>query len=95
MNGDLDDEKRLSFLSDLAKRVNKPSSQDAFVYAQVAVASIKLQKQDFDGAHKDLVQSETILESFDSVETSVHAAFYKVYGDYYQVRSCNSSFTLS
>lgn len=53
--------------------------------AKVAVASVKLQKRDVDGAQKDLAQCEGILDTFDSVETSVHAAFYRVYGDYYQV----------
>lgn len=80
-----DNDKRLAFLSELANRVDKPASQEAFVYAQVAVASVKLQKQDIEGAQKDLSQCEAILDTFDSVETSVHAAFYRVYGDYYQV----------
>ena len=79
------EDERLAFLTDLSERVNKPSSQEAYVYAQVAVASAKLQKEDVEGAQKDLVQCESILDTFDSVETSVHAAFYRVYGDYYQV----------
>lgn len=49
------------------------------------MASIKLQKQDLEGARKDLDQSETILDSFDSVETIVHAAFYRTNSEYYQV----------
>lgn len=84
------EDERLAFLTDLAQRVNKPSSQEAFVYAQVAVASAKLQKDDEEGAQKDLVQCESILDNFDSVETSVHAAFYRVYGDYYQAREGNT-----
>jgi len=80
-----DDSERLTFLSKLAEQVNEPSSHDSFLYAKVAVASIKLQKQDFEGARKDLDQSETILDSFDSVETVVHAAFYRTNSEYYQV----------
>jgi 26S proteasome regulatory subunit N9 len=50
------------------------------------VASVKLRLKDFEGARKDLDASETVLDHFDSVETVVHAAFYKVNADYYQVR---------
>lgn len=89
-----DGNERLDFLTDLAKRVNKPSSQEAFVYAQVAVASVKLQKQDLDGAQKDLAQCESILDNFDSVDTIVHAAFYRTYGDFYQVRYCETGASL-
>lgn len=82
----LDDNERLSFLTSLADRVNKPTSQDAYVYAMADVASVKLRLKDFEGARKDLDTCETVLDSFDSVETVVHAAFYKVNADYYQVR---------
>lgn len=85
-NEGLDDNERLSFLTSLADRVNKPASQDAYVYAVADVASVKLRLKDFDGARKDLDASEAVLDSFDSVETVVHAAFYKVNADYYQVR---------
>ena len=82
------EDERLTFLEELAKRVNKPASQEAYVYAQVAVASTKLRKGDIEGAQTDLAQCESILDTFDSVETSVHAAFYRTYGDYYQVSHC-------
>ncbi|KAI9822343.1 MAG: 26S proteasome regulatory subunit [Pycnora praestabilis] len=78
-----DDQERLTFLRSLAEKVNKPSSQDAFVYATVAVASVKLQLQDYESARKDLDSAERILDSFDSVETVVHASFYRVNADYY------------
>lgn len=38
-----------------------------------------------DGARKDLDSAERILDSFDSVETIVHAAFYDANANYYQV----------
>jgi 26S proteasome regulatory subunit N9 len=41
---------------------------------------------DYEGARKDLDKAETILDSFDSVETVVHASFYRVNANYYQVR---------
>jgi 26S proteasome regulatory subunit N9 len=74
-------------LTQLAERVNKPGSQDAYVYAMADVASVKLRLKDFEGARKDLDASEGVLDMFDSVETVVHAAFYKVNADYYQVRT--------
>ncbi|KAI9707249.1 MAG: 26S proteasome regulatory subunit [Candelina mexicana] len=80
------DHERLTFLASLASKVNKPSSQDAFVYATVAVTRVKLQLHDYDGARKDLDQAEQILDSFDSVETVVHASFYRVNADFYHAR---------
>lgn len=82
----LDDQERLTFLTSLADRVNKPDSQDAYVYAVADVAGVKLRLKDFDGARKDLEKSQSILDVFDSVETVVHASFYKVNAEYYHVR---------
>ena len=70
-----DSQERLTFLSSVANKVNNPNSQDAYVYATVAVATVKLELEDFDGARKDLDKAEKILDNFDSVETIVHAAF--------------------
>jgi ribulose-5-phosphate 4-epimerase/fuculose-1-phosphate aldolase len=69
----------------VANKVNNPNSQDAYVYATVAVATVKLELKDLEGARKDLDKSEKILDGFDSVETIVHAAFYRVNAEYYQV----------
>ncbi|CAD6443076.1 bd62d8b4-70d9-4641-829e-371a8d6ba28f [Sclerotinia trifoliorum] len=79
-----DSQERLSFLEAVAKKVDNPNSQDAYVYATVAVATVKLELQDQYGARKDLDKSEKILDGFDSVETIVHAAFYRVNAEYYQ-----------
>ncbi|KAL1956211.1 hypothetical protein VTO42DRAFT_7558 [Malbranchea cinnamomea] len=81
-----DDNERLAFLTSLADSVNKPNSQDAYVYATADVASVKLRLKDFDGARKDLDESQKILDSFDSVENIVRAAFYKVNADYYHAK---------
>lgn len=82
---DQDDKERLSFLTDLTKKVNKPSSQDAYVYALVAAAEVKLRLHDLSGARKDLDTADAILDTFDSVETEVHATFYRINAGYYQV----------
>lgn len=81
----IDDEERLTFLQGVAKKVDNENSQDALVYASVAVARVKLDLEDMDGARKDLDTAERILDSFDSVETIVHAAFYDANANYYQV----------
>lgn len=39
-----------------------------------------------EAARKDLDKAERILDSFDSVETKVHAAFYQVNADYYKAQ---------
>ena len=84
-NRTADDKSRLKFLEALAAKVNKPSSQDAYVYATVAVANILLRLDDYDAARKKLDECEKILDTFDSVETVVHAAFYKTNAEYFQV----------
>jgi 26S proteasome regulatory subunit N9 len=81
----LDDNERLSFLQSVAKKVDNEHSQDALVYASVAVARVKLNLSDLDGSRKDLDSAEGILDTFDSVETIVHAAFYDANASYYQV----------
>lgn len=82
-----DDKERLAFLTSLADKVDKPDSQDAYIYALADVANVKLRLKDLDGAQKDLASCQRVLDSFDSVETVVHASFYKVNADYYHVRS--------
>ncbi|KAK3677209.1 26S proteasome regulatory subunit [Recurvomyces mirabilis] len=79
-----DDKTRLDFLATLAKRVNKPTSQDAYVLALSRTASVRLSLSDKTGARTDLDTCEKTLENFDSVENVVHASFYRVSADYYQ-----------
>ncbi|MCJ1373814.1 26S proteasome regulatory subunit [Loxospora ochrophaea] len=81
-----DDSERLVFLTHLTEKVDKPPSQDAYVYALVAVSDVKLRLQDFDSARKDLDKAESILDKFDSIETIVHAAFYKTNASYYKAK---------
>ena len=85
-----DDTERLEFLENLATDVDRPGSQDAFVSAKTATAGVKLRKGDLEGARQDLERSESILDTFDSVENTVHARFYSTNSDYYQVHSPRS-----
>lgn len=71
----------------VVKKVDHEESQDALVFATIAVARVKLDLNDLDGARKDLDRAEKVLDSFDSVETIVHAAFYGANADYYQAKA--------
>lgn len=81
-----DDKERLSFLQSIVKKVDSENSQDALVYASTAVSRVRLSLGDLDAARKDLDEAERILDTFDSVETIVHAAFYDASASYFQVR---------
>ncbi|KAK3313929.1 hypothetical protein B0H66DRAFT_523253 [Apodospora peruviana] len=82
-----DNAERLAFMEAVAKKVDTEDSQDALVFATIAVARVRLDLEDLDGARKDLDKAERVLDSFDSVETIVHAAFYGANADYYKTKS--------
>lgn len=82
-----DNNEALQFLETVKEKVNKPASQDAYVYASVETARIKLLLKDYEGARSALDEAEKILERFDSVDNVVHASFYRVNADYYLVRA--------
>ncbi|KAI9738357.1 MAG: 26S proteasome regulatory subunit [Cirrosporium novae-zelandiae] len=81
-----DDKERLTFLETLKEQVNKPASQDAYVYASCSVAKARLGAGNFEEARKILDESERILDNFDSVENIVHAWFYRVNAEYHQAK---------
>ena len=67
--------------------MDKPASQDAYVYAITEVASIHLKIGNAPEARTELDKAEKILDNFDAVETVVHASFYRVNADYYQAKA--------
>ena len=67
--------------------MNKPDHQDAWVFATTAVANVYLQLGEAAKARTCLDESEKALDLFDSVETVVHASFYRVNADYYQSKA--------
>ncbi|KAK3384795.1 hypothetical protein B0H63DRAFT_559523 [Podospora didyma] len=81
-----DNQERLSFMEAVVKKVDHEDSQDALVFATIAVARVRLDLADLDGAQKDLQRAERVLDGFDAVETIVHAAFYGANADYYQAK---------
>ncbi|KAB5533590.1 hypothetical protein GE09DRAFT_1144383 [Coniochaeta sp. 2T2.1] len=82
-----DNQERLAFMEAVAKKVDNEESQDALVFATVALARVRLDLDDLDAARADLDKAERILDTFDSVETVVHAAFYVANADYYQAKA--------
>ena len=87
-----DDKEQAKFLTSLAEKVDKPSSQDAHVYATTELASVLLKLDETSKAREKLEVAEKSLEQFDSVETIVHASFYRVNADYYSVKSDYSAY---
>lgn len=75
----------MQFYKTLTQKVDKPTSQEAYVYALVSGAEVKLKMDIENEARKDLDKAQTTLDTFDTVETEVHAAFYRVNAKYYQV----------
>ncbi|TGZ80184.1 hypothetical protein EX30DRAFT_320506 [Ascodesmis nigricans] len=86
--GNPDFKAALEFLEKLSEKVDEYESRDAYVYAITEVARIKLclEPQDLDGARKALDTAQKILDGFDSVESIVHASFYRVNSDYYSTQ---------
>ncbi|KKA27208.1 hypothetical protein TD95_002104 [Thielaviopsis punctulata] len=79
-----DNAERLDFLQTVAKKVDTEDTKDALVYASTAVARVKLNIPDLEGARKDLDNCERILDRLDLVEPVVHATFYDANANYYQ-----------
>ena len=88
----IDPKEKSQFLVKLAERVNKPDHQDAWVFATTAVANVYLQLAEPADARKCLDESQKALDLFDSVETVVHASFYRVNADYYQSQADFTSY---
>ena len=73
-------------MTTIVEKVNTPATQDAYVYALVEAASLKLLLGQVEPARKDLDAAGKILDSFDSIDKVIHAAYYRVNADYYSVR---------
>ena len=79
--GSLADE--LNFLTSIAEKVDTPTSQDAYVFAETEIARVKLRMQDKDGAGELLEKASKILDTFNSIDPVINAAYYAVNADYY------------
>ncbi|PWN51740.1 hypothetical protein IE53DRAFT_37763 [Violaceomyces palustris] len=82
-----DPTKALAFLEDLAITVDSPESQDAFVFTTMEAAHYKLLLRDVEGPKAAMDKCGKILDTFDAVETGVHASYYRVRGDYLKAKA--------
>lgn len=62
------------------------------MFSLTSVASVRLRLGQIAEARKDLDRCESILDNFDSVETVVHANFYRVSADYYKSQNAFASY---
>ncbi|CAG8573312.1 538_t:CDS:2 [Ambispora leptoticha] len=77
----------LAFLTSLVEKVDTPQTQDAYVHAVMETAYFKLLLRDLEGTKTAMDQCEKILDTFDSVETVIHASFYRVCADFYKAKA--------
>ena len=82
----IDHNQALSFLTSLVDKVDTPDTRDAYVHAVMETAYVKLMLSDFEGTKEAIDKCEKILDEFDSVETVIHASFYRVCAEYYKVK---------
>lgn len=75
-----------NFLTSLLSRIDKEKAPEAHVILLTAIAKAKLLFGDKQGTKTDIDAAQKILDSLDSAENSVNAAYYRVAADYYKVR---------
>jgi len=75
------------FLDGLAKQVDTPTTQEAFVLATMEAAQFKLLLGDLEATKSSMSRCEKILDSLNNIETTVHASFYRVSGDYHKAKA--------
>ncbi|KAK9470539.1 uncharacterized protein V1510DRAFT_422816 [Dipodascopsis tothii] len=80
-------EDSLAFMDEIARKVQEAGAQDAYVYALIEVARIRLVQKDLDGALATMDKANAILDTFDAVDKTIHAAYYRVNADYYKAKS--------
>ncbi|GES78124.1 PCI-domain-containing protein [Rhizophagus clarus] len=82
-----DNHQALVFLTSLVEKVNTPDTSDAYVHAVMETAYTKLLLGDFEGTKNAIDECEKILDKFDSVETVIHASFYRVCAEYFKAKA--------
>lgn len=85
-------EEALSFMESLSKQVDHPASKDAFVFATIESARIKLLLGDVAGAQEATQKAGKTLDEFDAVDTIIHAAYYRVSADYHKAKAEYTSY---
>ncbi|BFZ56459.1 26S proteasome regulatory subunit [Savitreella phatthalungensis] len=77
----------LDFVTKVAQQVDQPNSRDAFVYAEIEVARLQLVLGDADKAKASAAKAGEVLDTFDSVDPLIHAAYYRVMSDYHKAKA--------
>ncbi|KAG1341058.1 hypothetical protein G6F62_005205 [Rhizopus arrhizus] len=74
----------VEFLKEILKKVDTSETRDAYVLASMESAHYLLKIKEIKLVKKTIDESEMILDTFDSVDTSIHASFYRVSAEYYK-----------
>ncbi|KZT50891.1 PCI-domain-containing protein [Calocera cornea HHB12733] len=82
-----DPQKTLGLLTSLLVRISVETSPEAHILLLSTLAQVKLLFGDLEGTKADVDKCEQVLDSLDSVEGGVNAAFYKVAADYYKAKA--------
>ncbi|KAK9469836.1 hypothetical protein V1512DRAFT_257125 [Lipomyces arxii] len=82
-----DKKEALEFMSAVATKVDTPETKDAFVYAKIECARVKLQLGDVDYARSVMDDATVLLDQFDTVDSVINAAFYSVNADYFKAKA--------
>ncbi|KAJ3712427.1 hypothetical protein C8R42DRAFT_686865 [Lentinula raphanica] len=77
----------LTFLTSLLTRINKDTAPDAYILLYANIAHAKLLYGDLEGTKADMDEAWKILDSVESVENTVNAAYYGVAADYYKAKA--------
>ncbi|KAI8097699.1 uncharacterized protein BX664DRAFT_293380 [Halteromyces radiatus] len=79
-----DAQESVDFLQHIINKVDTPESKDVYVLAVMEAAHFQLLLGQVDQVKKVIDSSEKILDTFDSVETAIHASFYRVSAEYFK-----------
>ncbi|ORY98016.1 hypothetical protein BCR43DRAFT_490727 [Syncephalastrum racemosum] len=74
----------VQFLNDVSSKVDTPETKDVHVLMRMETAHYQLKLNEIDTVKDAIDSSSKILDQFDSVETVIHASFYRVSTEYYK-----------
>lgn len=83
----IDLQESVNFLNEIVKKVDEPETKDVYVLAVMESAYFKLKLNQEEEVKKAIEESEKILDTFDSVEPSIYASYYRVSSEYYKAKA--------
>jgi 26S proteasome regulatory subunit N9 len=84
---ELDSQEALEFMTGIVEKVDTPTTQNAYVFALVETAAVKLRFGETEVVREELDKATRILDGLDSIDKIVHASFYRVSAGYYGVNA--------